>query len=251
MGTPVRERAGAASGPGERDLVRRLGAVDMVTGLALAPVVAVAAVLPADPGPAGRAAWVAAVEPGLWLLLGLWSCGAVLRTLAGAGPASVRATAWLLVPPVLLIVAGLTWPAVLAHVLGVPASEAVAGGEAAVTFAVAVGAWAGWLLRGARGGRSLPAYVVGRIVASPVSGPVLTAGRLSLPLYLGSQLGMLILLNRGDPAWGYRIGEWLEPYALGHNRAGLVLVVCGLWALVVVLLPHRRLVAASGRATRE
>lgn len=225
-------------------------AVELVTGLVLALVVAVAAVLPGDPGPAGREAWVTAAAPGLWLLLALWSCGAVLRPRTGSTPARAAARLWARL--LLLVVVGLAWPLVLALALAVPASEAAGSGRAAVVpVAVAVGAWSGWRLRDARGGGSLVAYAVGRIVASPVAGPVVTAGRLSLPLYLGSQLGMLLLMTRGEPAWGYRIGEWLEPYVLGHNRAGVLLVVVGLWAMVVALLPHRAPADAAARSTRK
>lgn len=227
-------RAAAAPRGSDRGPSRRRRALDLVTGTVLVVAVTAAAVLPETPGPAGRAAWAEATGPFLWVLLALWACGSVLRH-APTQPWRPRVEA------ALLAGAGLVWPAVLAYPAGRSWSEAVGPVEGvAVAASVAAGTVAGGLLLRARPGRSMPAYVLGRVVASPAAGPLLTAGSASIPVYFGSHLMMLGLLTRGEPGWAYRLGEWAEPFALGHNRAAVVLIVAGFWVAVVVLVHSGR-----------
>lgn len=236
---------GSAAATRGADAFRRRSALDLVTGAWLLLAVAAAAVLPDVSGPVGRTDWVEVTEPIFWVLLALWACGSALRRTQGsAWQVGLRAAA--------LVGAGLLWSMVLAHAAGRGWPAGVGPVVVVVVVgSVAVGTVAGELLRRARPGPPTPAYVLGRVVVSPAVGPLLAAGRTSVPLYFASHLMMLGLLTWGEPVWAHQLGEWAEPYALGHNRAAVVLIVVGFWAAVVGLLHLSAPTRAADRPTRE
>lgn len=74
--------------------------------------------------------------------------------------------------------------------------------------------------------------------------PFVAMGRNALLVYFGSQLLMLVLLTRRDEhqhPLANVVGDWVEDFALGHNRTGLVAVMLGLWLLVAAVLRSRRI----------
>lgn len=74
--------------------------------------------------------------------------------------------------------------------------------------------------------------------------PFVAMGRNALLVYFGSQLLMLVLLTRRDEhqhPLANVVGDWVEGFALGHNRTGLVAMMLGLWLLVAAVLRSRRI----------
>jgi len=74
--------------------------------------------------------------------------------------------------------------------------------------------------------------------------PFVAMGRNALLVYFGSQLLMLVLLTRRDEhqhPLANVVGDWVEVFALGHNRTGLVAVMLGLWLLVAAVLRSQRI----------
>ena len=68
-------------------------------------------------------------------------------------------------------------------------------------------------------------------------------GRNSLLVYFGSHLLMIVLLTRTDEnghPWANVLSDKVEDLVLGHNRAGVVLVMLVLWAGLAAVLHWRR-----------
>jgi heparan-alpha-glucosaminide N-acetyltransferase len=74
--------------------------------------------------------------------------------------------------------------------------------------------------------------------------PLVAMGRNSVLVFFGSQLLMVVLLTQQDRyghPWAHVLSDWVEPFVLGHNRAGVVLTMLVLWASVAALLHWRRI----------
>jgi heparan-alpha-glucosaminide N-acetyltransferase len=74
--------------------------------------------------------------------------------------------------------------------------------------------------------------------------PLVAMGRNSVLVFFGSQLLMVVLLTQQDRyghPWANVLSDWVEPFVLGHNRAGVVLTMLVLWASVAALLHWRRI----------
>jgi predicted acyltransferase len=69
--------------------------------------------------------------------------------------------------------------------------------------------------------------------------PVVAFGRNSLLVYFGSHLVMIVLLQRGTPAWAVQAAERLD--FLGHPRTSFSLVVLACWTLLATALHARRI----------
>ena len=110
-------------------------------------------------------------------------------------------------------------------------------------FALGAGALGIVLLAVGMAVLDLPAGRRWRTARERLAWPLVAMGRNSLLVYFGSHLLMIVLLTRTDEnghPWANVLSDEVEDLVLGHNRAGVVLVMLALWAGVAALLHWRR-----------
>jgi heparan-alpha-glucosaminide N-acetyltransferase len=81
-----------------------------------------------------------------------------------------------------------------------------------------------------------------RTLRERLAWPLVAMGRNSVLVFFGSQLLMVVLLTQQDRhghPWANVLSDWVEPFVLGHNRAGVVLTMLALWGSVAALLYRR------------
>lgn len=110
-------------------------------------------------------------------------------------------------------------------------------------FALGAGALGIVLLAVGMAVLDLPAGQRWRTTRERLAWPLVAMGRNSLLVYFGSHLLMIVLLTRTDEnghPWANVLSDKVEDLVLGHNRAGVVLVMLVLWAGLAAVLHWRR-----------